>query len=783
MSKLAISEALFAFTFDLAQHGRTDYHSRLNMPSGKGYQFADSGVSTRAIADHLSSEQPIAIYLFHGEATHLAAFDIDSHGGELSWEQMVAKSGPLVDELERRGIPTLVVRSGGGAGIHIWMIWRKPQKVRDVRRFLKRLLRKHGLKPGTGGLAEGTVEIYPKQDRVPDGKVGNPIALPFARRSLPLDRHLQPISLEEYLPPDLVSLYVGDVDTLPTEGLPDEPGKPSQHAKSGQSHDVQLGDEAEAHSALRHVRADDYDGWVRIGLILKHCFGEGGFGMWSNWSRTSTKYPGRAECREKWDSFDPDGSLSIGSLFQMAQQGGWNGPSHPEIREMNAKYGIVTQGSKTMIVEKRIDADEDSPLVWITKEVLRDRYRWKKIAVTRGEDVEQVSVVDLWLASRNADQYRKVDFNPNLKPGDNGAVYNLWTGFAVSPEPGDWSLLRDHIAHNVCGEDPELYEWLLNWLALGVQQPGLVIGTAPVLSGLPGTGKGVLAHTYGSLWGRHYTSITQESHVAGRFNAHLFGRRFIFIDEGIWGGNRPDAGTIKTRVTEPYIMIEAKGVDPIRVRNRTIYMISSNEASIVPADIADRRWQILDVGDRNREDHRYFSALVNQLDSGGRQGLLYDLLERDLSAGPDPRRTIKTAGLFEQILRAQGPEFRYVFQLLDDGQLPQPEAPNNRPNATTIGAMHADLRAKHPGGQYVQPRNFGKYLRGIFPTIETVQSGTYLERSGGQVISQRSTRYHFPPLLQCRRDFERFVAQKVPWSNDVQDWQSGGVASEIEPPF
>jgi len=102
----------------------------------------------------------------------------------------------------------------------------------------------------------------------------------------------------------------------------------------------------------------------------------------------------------------------------------------------------------------------------------------------------------------------------------------------------------------------------MNWMALGVQRPGLVIGTAPVLSGFPGTGKSFLAHSYGHLWGAHYTAITHREHVTGRFNNHLASKRFVFIDEGIFGGDRREAGVIKTRITEDWMVFEAKGVDP-----------------------------------------------------------------------------------------------------------------------------------------------------------------------------------------------------------------------------
>ncbi len=106
-------------------------------------------------------------------------------------------------------------------------------------------------------------------------------------------------------------------------------------------------------------------------------------------------------------------------------------------------------------------------------------------------------------------------------------------------------------------------------------------------------------------------------------------------------------------------------------------MIASNEASIVPADMGDRRWQIFEVGERNRENREYFANIADQLENGGYAAMLHDLLNRDISKGPNPRKIIRTVGLFEQIMRAAGPEIRYIHQLLDNGFLPQLEAPGN----------------------------------------------------------------------------------------------------------
>ena len=345
----------------------------------------------------------------------------------------------------------------------------------------------------------------------------------------------------------------------------------------------------------------------------------------------------------------------------------------------------------------------------------------------------------------------------------------------MEPVPGSWAKLQDHIRSNICQGDTDLADWLLNWMALGVQQPATVIGTAPVLRGLPGTGKSLLANAYGRLWGPHYTTITHHEQVVGRFNAHLAGMRFVFIDEGIFGGDRRHAGVIKTRVTENWIMLEAKGVDPIRMRNRMIFMIASNEESVVPADLWDRRWQMFEVGDARREDREYFGAIMAELEQGGYEAMLYDLLHRDISMGRDPRRTIKTEALFDQIIQAQGPEIRYLYEVLEEGVLPQVFAPGNGPNATTIRALWEQLQATQPNAKYVQRNSLARFIHEAIPGVRTVQSGTYIGRGDSP---ERSTRYVFPSLAECRRSFERYVGQDVPWRDTLEDWQAGAPLHE-----
>ncbi|MBU2768112.1 hypothetical protein HAP94_18515 [Acidithiobacillus ferrivorans] len=76
-------------------------------------------------------------------------------------------------------------------------------------------------------------------------------------------------------------------------------------------------------AALSCVPADiGYEKWLKIGLAL--CtLGDTGFDLWDEWSGKGKKYPGRANLEKKWASFDPNGPVSIGTLFHIAEQCGF----------------------------------------------------------------------------------------------------------------------------------------------------------------------------------------------------------------------------------------------------------------------------------------------------------------------------------------------------------------------------------------------------------------------------------------------------------------------------
>ena len=198
----------------------------------------------------------------------------------------------------------IMFRSGGGRGLHIWLLFEKLQSARAVRAMLRTACGRCKLRDGAAGAAAGQVEIFPKQDRVEDDALGNLIALPFARAS----GWINPADGTVHTRPDLM----GDWASILSPDVPETsemtaPLTPRRYAAP------LPGDLEEVVKALKLVPADDYDVWIRVLIALKNTFGDDGYEAWHDWSKTSsTKYRGEVECRKVWDRAKPRGTLGIG---------------------------------------------------------------------------------------------------------------------------------------------------------------------------------------------------------------------------------------------------------------------------------------------------------------------------------------------------------------------------------------------------------------------------------------------------------------------------------------
>lgn len=190
-----------------------------------------------------------------------------------------------------------------------------------------------------------------------------------------------------------------------------------------------------------------------------------------------------------------------------------------------------------------------------------------------------------------------------------------------------------------------------------------------MLRGTEGTGKGTFVNYIGEIFGSHYLHITNPQQLTGRFNTHLKSCILCFCDEGFWAGDKAAEGVLKGLITEDTLMIEPKGKDVFTIQNHVNLIIASNNDWVVPAGREARRFVVMDIADSNRVDTEYFAAIRNEMDNGGIEAMLYDLLHLDLSK-VNLRKAPRTTALFDQVLRSMCPTHKYWYERLNVDTLP-----------------------------------------------------------------------------------------------------------------
>ena len=268
-------------------------------------------ISDKALEYHLASLPVLDVYLVRpgSSVTQCAVLDFDNHqdpvtGELLAWETVAGHARRVLLAARAHGLRALPVRSGGGMGIHLWFWWDTPQEARSVRALLAEVLADTGLKPGADGVANGQVEIFPKQDSVPLGGCGNCCALPFAPESAPLD--------------ECMAIVDAPGDWPCSEPVPFVPPRSQKQARAnGLKPSTEI-----IRSALAVLESDDRDTWIEFGYALKHEYGDEGFALWDEWSSRSNKYD-VDDCAQTWDSLNPNGSKTVASIFHAARKSGW----------------------------------------------------------------------------------------------------------------------------------------------------------------------------------------------------------------------------------------------------------------------------------------------------------------------------------------------------------------------------------------------------------------------------------------------------------------------------
>lgn len=396
----------------------------------------------------------------------------------------------------------------------------------------------------------------------------------------------------------------------------------------------------------------------------------------------------------RWASFDAQGGVTRQTLFKLLNQAGHGkivdaanrspaaedfpeyddmpveekAPTPDLIDQMNERFCVVLNGGKLAVFMEDEDELYSPPRKVFIKLSRQDfiHYHENKLVKIAGRD-RRVNSAEFWLKSPRRREYHGIVLDPE---GRDGGKLNLWRGWSVEPQQGDWSLMRELIEQVLCSGDPALYEFVLRWMAFMFQHPSTSPQVAITFRGQEGTGKSTLGRALMAIAGTHGLTVSSPSQFAGRFNAHLRNVAFLFADEAFSRGNREAEGVLKQLVTEPVISFEGKGADIVSGRNLVHLMLASNHEWVVPAGMEARRFAVFDVADMRKGDAGFFNALNAQLESGGLAAMLHDLLAMDIRGWHPSRHVPKTQALADQKVFSLEPAHRFWWQALDSGMLP-----------------------------------------------------------------------------------------------------------------
>jgi hypothetical protein len=318
---------------------------------------------------------------------------------------------------------------------------------------------------------------------------------------------------------------------------------------------------------------------------------------------------------------------------------------NPVVVEMNKRHAAVSIHGKYRILTwlPHFMYPKQQIAEFSSKNDFCNLHVHPKVKWTVEEDGERKTVkVDrgkYYLSQPEHQRFDGIDFNPGApliitRTDSSGRITryaNMYSGFSIEPCPGDCSLYLGHIFENICGGDARLNQYILDWMAWGVQRPDDISGTALSLRGKPGTGKGVFVQQYGKIFGRHFVHLTNSEQLTAKFNSMTAHALLIFADEVMFAGDHRTARLLKTMITEKTKKLEYKNIDATEFPNYSRTIFATNDDHPLPIEFDDRRYCSVYVEPHRRQDRAYFGKVAEQMENGGRAALLDMLLKRDLS--------------------------------------------------------------------------------------------------------------------------------------------------------
>ena len=250
--------------------------------------------------------------------------------------------------------------------------------------------------------------------------------------------------------------------------------------------------------------------------------------------------------------------------------------------------------------------------------------------------------------------------------GENGRRYNIWRDSGAVAVPGDVSVFLEHMTNMFADQSERGY--VLDYLAMLVQNPGCKVHYALLVRGGQGTGKSWIGRMMTAVIGAPNVVFPSNDEVLSQWTVWTEGSSLAVIEELMARGRLDMANRLKPIITEPTLRIEEKKRSIYSIPNHLNLLAFTNHEDALPIEAGDRRWLVVSSPMKPMGDE-YYDRLWAFLEGAGPSAVKHFLLNRRVTLnakGMAPR----TKGKDEMRRRSLSEAEQYLAEMLEGREGP-----------------------------------------------------------------------------------------------------------------
>jgi len=228
-----------------------------------------------------------------------------------------------------------------------------------------------------------------------------------------------------------------------------------------------------------------------------------------------------------------------------------------------------------------------------------------------GLDGDKKSFFSTWVHDESIRTYEKLVFDPRRTNPE--YTYNTYRGLAIDrhvcddydEEEGQKGLdvFLKHIYY-LAGENEQVKEYIIKWMAYIVQKPGVKTQVAFVFKSDEGMGKTGWADFFADCVIGEEQSVSDNNvnHFVGGFNGLKANKIFVALDESNSKDTFLNREEIKKWITDAKSVIEKKHKDSVKDDDFANIVFLTNLVSSVSIGPSDRRFMVVQCSDKYTDD-------------------------------------------------------------------------------------------------------------------------------------------------------------------------------------